>query len=115
MRRSGARIRVEYLDVRALARATACPRVGFVVPKYKHTAVERNQLKRRLRELVRTRLLPALRGTGDPANCVGVDIVVRALPTAYGARFAGLASQVDRVSAAVQERSGAGERGSARD
>ena len=37
------------------------PRVGIVVPRHQHSAVDRNRLKRRLRELVRLELLPALR------------------------------------------------------
>ena len=31
----------------------------MIVPRHRHTAVARNRLKRRLRELVRTQLLPA--------------------------------------------------------
>jgi RNase P protein component len=65
VRRSGTRIRVEYLDVRAMPSALPHARVGFVVPKYGHSSVDRNRLKRRLRELVRTRLLPALRSGAD--------------------------------------------------
>jgi RNase P protein component len=61
VRRFGTRIRVEYLDVRAMISTLPHARAGFVVPKYGHSSVERNRLKRRLRELVRTRLLPALR------------------------------------------------------
>jgi RNase P protein component len=101
-------------------------RVGFVVPKYGHTSVDRNRLKRRLRELVRTRLLPSLRppedagesagthaavnaGAGRDAGAAGpaippVDVVVRALPTAYDAPFAALAREVGRVSEGVRGR-----------
>ena len=60
--------------------------MGFVVPKYKHTGVARNQLKRRLRELVRTRLLPTL-----PPG----DVVIRPNPAAYGASFAQLTAELD--------------------
>ncbi len=63
-------------------------RVGLVVPKYKRTGVERNRLKRRLRELVRTRLLPTL----PP-----VDLVIRAMPHAYEAAFEALAADVARA------------------
>ncbi len=63
------------------------------MPRYKHTAVDRNRLKRRLRELVRRRLLAEL-----PA----VDVVIRALPSAYGTPFDGLAAQVDVVRAAYR-------------
>ena len=51
------------------------------MPKYKHSGVERNLVKRRLRELSRTRLLPAL--ADRPA-----DVTLRALPSAYGASIA---------------------------
>jgi ribonuclease P protein component len=96
LRRVGVRVRttgrLTDLDVRVAASLRAHPRIGLIVPRYKHSAVERNRLKRRLRELLRTRLLPAL----PP-----LDLVVRALPTAYRADFAALATQLDAVRAAV--------------
>ena len=58
------------------------------MPRFKRSAVDRNRLKRRLRELIRTRLLH-----GVPH----ADIVVRADPDAYGATFEQLAAQVDRA------------------
>jgi ribonuclease P protein component len=64
--------------------------VGIVVPKYNHTGVERNRVKRRLRELSRTRVLPAL--AAAPA-----DLVIRALPAAYQAQLARLSGDLDRV------------------
>jgi ribonuclease P protein component len=63
--------------------------VGFIVPRYAHTAVARNRLKRRLRELTRTRLLPVL----PP-----VDLVIRALPSAYAASFEALAHGIERAA-----------------
>lgn len=60
------------------------------MPKYKHTGVERNLVKRRLRELSRTRLLPAL---ADRPR----DVTMRALPSAYAASFDGLARDVERA------------------
>jgi ribonuclease P protein component len=65
--------------------------VGVIVPRHKQTAVARNRLKRRLRELVRLRLLPALAGT-PPA-----DVVVRVFPPAYAADFPRLAADMERV------------------
>ena len=59
-----------------------------MVPKYKHGSVERNQLKRRLREIVRRRVLHALEGLA-PA-----DVVIRTLPAAYVAPFEALERQV---------------------
>jgi ribonuclease P protein component len=64
--------------------------VGFIVPKHKQTSVARNRLKRRLREIVRRRLLPAL----PP-----IDLVVRARPEAYGATFDALDAELARASA----------------
>ena len=98
LRREGKRVRTEHLDVRVLASlpafgevdaAESDSRVGIIVPKYKHTGVERNQLKRRLRELARLRLLPAL-----PAGAV----LLRARPEAYAARFDALARDVERAA-----------------
>ena len=71
------------------------PRVGVIVPRYKHSAVDRNRLKRRLREIIRTALLPTL---GAP-----VDVVVRALPHAYDAAFETLQSQLARTGSAIQK------------
>ena len=64
----------------------------MVVPKYKRTGVERNRLKRRLREIARTRLLPSLSAGGTPP----VDLVIRALPNAYGAPFGRLSDEAVR-------------------
>jgi ribonuclease P protein component len=60
-------------------------RVGLVVPLFKQSAVSRNRLKRRLRELTRVRLLPA----DLPA-----DVVLRIRPEAYLATFEMLALDV---------------------
>jgi ribonuclease P protein component len=95
MRREGVRVagRLPDLDVRSAPSGRGHPRVGIIVPRYKHSAVDRNRLKRRLRELVRTRLLPTL-----PA----IDVVVRAFPSAYNAGFDMLAEQIGRVREAIQ-------------
>jgi ribonuclease P protein component len=89
--REGKRIRTMHLDVRVIASAFGHPRVGIVVPRYSRSAIDRNRLKRRLRELVRTRLL---------ATILSVDIVIRARPDAYTASFDELA--IDIVRAATQ-------------
>src|ERR1700755_218350 len=59
--REGKRIRTADLDVRVLASPLGISRIGIVVPRHQHSAVDRNQLKRRLRELTRLELLPLLR------------------------------------------------------
>ena len=58
------------------------PRFAVVVPKHKHTIVERNRLKRRLREILRTRWLPDEARREHPR-----DLLVRAKPSAYGSKF----------------------------
>lgn len=68
-----------------MASLHAFPRVGFVVPKYKHTGVDRNRLKRRLRELIRLDVLPEL----PP-----MDLVIRVLPVAYTRNFETLRAEV---------------------
>jgi ribonuclease P protein component len=77
-----------HLDVRAIASPLGHPRVGVVVPRYLGSAVDRNRVKRRLRELVRTRLLPI---------APSVDVVIRARRDAYAASFDALAGDVVRV------------------
>jgi ribonuclease P protein component len=84
------------LEARVTASARTHPRVGFIVPRYKHSAVDRNRLKRRLRELVRRRLLAEL------AELPAVDLVIRAKPTTYGCSFASLAAQIETLRDAVR-------------
>ena len=63
-------------------------RIGLIVPRFKHSAVARNQVKRRLRELARTRMLPM----GIPS-----DVVLRIRPEAYTASFEMLCADIDRA------------------
>ena len=61
---------------------TLRPRLGFVVPKAGHRIVERNLLKRRLREVGRKRALLSLFG-----NERGIDVLVRTRRNAYAATW----------------------------
>lgn len=74
------------------ARIGSAARVGFVVPTSVGTAVVRNRVRRRLREVCRVAIVPT------PA---GVDIVVRALPASasasYGQLFDALTNQLGRA------------------
>jgi ribonuclease P protein component len=63
-------------------------RVGLIVPRHRQTAVARNRVKRRLRELSRTRLLPL---------DLMADVVIRIRPEAYRASFPDLASDFNRA------------------
>jgi len=84
VRTRGTRSRGAALDVRLLVTHTQS-RAGFVVPKHGHTAVERNTLKRRLRDIVRTDgVLHGARG----------DFVVYAHPAAYSLPYDALREAV---------------------
>ena len=88
MKRAGRRLRTEHLDVRANDSLLSYARAAVIVGKHGHTIVERNRLRRRLRELVRLKIL-----TATKAN----DIVVRAFPSAYDSSFEQLSKEIDAV------------------
>lgn len=81
----GKRSRTAHLDVFDSSAPVAHPRAGLVVPRHKHAVVERNRLKRRLREILRQQVLPRLDEAG-----LAVDVLVRARREAYDATFATL-------------------------
>jgi ribonuclease P protein component len=89
VRRTGKRIQTERLEARASASLLPHPRVGIVVPKHRRSIVERNRVKRRLRELIRITLLPEL------DRCI--DLLIRAKPEAYNATFQDLAIDVSYI------------------
>lgn len=78
----GKRTRTRHLDVIFAPSPLSHSRFGVVVPKHRHQIVDRNRLKRRLREIARRDLLPSLRERG-----VTVDLLVRARREAYDADF----------------------------
>jgi hypothetical protein len=127
VKRTGKRVKTGVLDVRVAASPSSRAQVGVIVPKYKRTIVERNKLRRRLRELVRVRLLPVLarsdvegasgerpteeHGTVHTAHTAHTAqtaraVLIRALPTAYSATFDGLARDVDTVVARIANQIG---------
>jgi ribonuclease P protein component len=91
----GKRRKTRHLDAFVSPSPAAFPRLGVVVPKHKHTIVERNLVRRRLREIGRTVVLPALRNSG-----AALDVLVRARPEAYAAPFAQLR---DELATLVEE------------
>ena len=96
----GKRVRASDLDVRCLASPLEHVRVGLIVPLHGRSAVRRNQLKRRLRELVRTHML------STPAS---VDVVLRCRPSAYERKFEELKAQIEEITTSIAERFGAGD------
>jgi ribonuclease P protein component len=81
----GRRRRLAHLDVIWMDNSTGHPRLGLIVPKFQATAVARNRLRRRLREIWRRDLRPAARGW---------DVVLRARRNAYETEFAMLREEL---------------------
>jgi ribonuclease P protein component len=88
--RSGQRIKSPLVDVRRVHTAVGYPRIALLVPKFDQTVVQRNRLKRRLRELSRTLLLP---------TAASSDVLIRARRDAYAAPFERLRDEVARLAA----------------
>ena len=65
----------------------------MIVPKHRHSIVERNRVKRRLREIGRTRVLPRLRKQG-----LTLDVLVRARPEAYGVGYRRLSNELQSMT-----------------
>lgn len=85
----GKRSGTAHLDVFDSPSPAPHPRVGVVVPKHRHEIVERNLVKRRLREALRLEVLPRLDAAGLP-----LDVLVRARRDAYGASYAVLRDEL---------------------
>lgn len=59
------------------------------MPRHGHSAVDRNRLKRRLREITRIHVLPAL----PP-----IDLIIRARPGAYDLPFEDLVRELSALT-----------------
>ncbi len=88
----GKRKRTASLDVFFMPSPVARPRIGFVVPKHGHRIVDRNVVKRRLKEIGRLELLPMLRVEGQT-----LDILIRARREAYQNDYDGLRVELVRA------------------
>ena len=86
-------MRTGSFEVRVVASLHAFPRVGLIVPKHRHSSVERNRVKRRLRELLRLELLPVLRTLPLP-----LDVVLRASALAYERSYVELGDEMQQVT-----------------
>lgn len=97
----GRRKRTSNVDVFFGASPASRSRLGLIVPKHGHNIVERNKLKRRLREIGRRQVLPELDEVG-----MARDVLIRARRSAYGVGFDGLALEVrEAVEALCSEHS----------
>lgn len=74
---------------------TGHSRIGLIVPKFRSTAVARNRLRRRLREIWRRELQDLLSGC---------DLVIRARPEAYRAGFDQLRRELIQGVKAVSDK-----------
>jgi ribonuclease P protein component len=81
----GRRRRLEHLDMIWMDNQSGQPRMGLIVPKFQASAVARNRLRRRLREVWRREIQEH-----QPPG----DIVIRARREAYGASFDALRVQL---------------------
>ena len=91
--RDGSRKKTPSLDVFFLPSTGSRNRWGLIVPKHRHSIVERNRVKRRLREIGRTRVLPRLREMG-----MTLDVLVRARREAYLVGFRTLKNELQSVT-----------------
>jgi ribonuclease P protein component len=91
--RRGERKKTSHLDVFFLSSSEAGPRVGVVVPKHHRQIVDRNRVKRRLRELSRRELLPRLREEG-----IHLDLLIRARREAYETSYQQLRRELLEVT-----------------
>ena len=83
-------MRTSHLDLAWRPNPMGHPRMAIVVPRFQFTAVARNRLRRRVKEILRRDALAKL-----PA----IDLVVRAKRAAYAATFAALRAELaDLVS-----------------
>jgi len=84
----GRRWRTPHLELASRPNRTRHPRIAIIVPRFQFTAVARNRLRRRLREVLRREALAVL----PP-----VDLVVRSKRSAYAAPFAVLRAELTDV------------------
>lgn len=71
----GKRHGTDHLDLFIRPSPVGCSRLAVIVPRFAHTVVRRNRLRRQLREIGRRQVLPAL--------ALPTDVAVRARRSAY--------------------------------
>jgi ribonuclease P protein component len=92
----GKRRRTTNVDVFFTPSPASHSRLGLIVPKHGRKIVERNRLKRRLREIGRREVLPVM----DASSRRG-DLLIRARRAAYDAEFGQLRLDVHEAVEAL--------------
>ena len=92
----GKRKRTRLIDVFFTSSPASRSRMGVIVPKHGRNIVDRNRLKRRLREICRRDVLTRLDEGGKPG-----DVLIRARREAYGAGFDDLRNEVHKAMEGV--------------
>ena len=85
MQAEGRRRRTAHLEMIWQDNPTGRPRLGLIVPRFQFTAVARNRLRRRLKEIWRRQL---------QAGLPGGDLVIRVKREAYRLDFAALRAEL---------------------
>ena len=86
---AGRRRRTPHLDLAWRHNVLGHARTGIIVPRYQSSAVARNRVRRRLKEILRREVLRRL----PP-----IDLVIRAKRSAYAASFADLRAELTDVT-----------------
>ena len=87
--RRGKKSGTTHLDVYHSSSPVSHVRVGWIVPKLGHNSVQRNLVKRRIREILRQDICPMFLQRG-----VTLDVLVRAKRNAYDAAYGQLRSEL---------------------
>ena len=90
---SGDRVRGRDLDLHWRPASGTVPRAICITPKFGHTSVQRNQLRRRLTDLARRILL---------ARPEALDYLVRARPEAYALGYDGLEAELSSLAGRIR-------------
>ena len=90
---SGRRAHSRYLDLAWRPNTAGRARLAIVVPRFQQTAVARNLVRRRLRDLVRR---------GPLSTLPAVDLVLRARRAAYAAPYEELRADLGTALAHLQ-------------
>jgi ribonuclease P protein component len=92
---SGERVRGSDLDLHWRPASASEPRATCITPKFGHTSVQRNKLRRRLSDLARRVLL---------SRPEAADYLVRARPTAYERGYDALEAELRSLAGRIEPR-----------